>query len=141
MPRSTTQGLLYLSLLQKKLTLLIPYKQTSRNHPFWRTFRVTISSILTLIPLKRKEQVLWYTILRAILRQVIILNGARLSLSYSLSRRRCITCKCQMNKHQIRRIDSYIQLLWRLKRIAKELNRNTAAVKSIQGCWGGYTIY
>ena len=36
-----------------------------------------------------------------------------------------------MNKHQIYRIDSYIQLLWRLKRIARELNRNAAAAKSI----------
>ena len=38
-----------------------------------------------------------------------------------MSRRRRITCERQMNKHQIRRIDSYVQLLWRLKRIAREL--------------------
>ena len=38
-----------------------------------------------------------------------------------------------MNKHQIRRINSYVQLSWRLKRIARELDRNAAAAKSILG--------
>ena len=38
-----------------------------------------------------------------------------------------------MNKHQIRRIDSYVRLLWRLKRIARELNSNAAAVNLYRG--------
>ena len=41
-----------------------------------------------------------------------------------------------MNKHQIYRINSYIRLSWRLKRITGELNKNAAAGESIQGQLG-----
>ena len=45
-----------------------------------------------------------------------------------------------MNRHQIRRINSYVQLSWRLKRIAGELDRNAAELNLYRGNRGGYTI-
>ena len=53
--------------------------------------------------------------------------------SYKMLRRRRIICERQINKHQICRIDSYIQLSWRLKRITREFDRNAVTAKSIQG--------
>ena len=51
----------------------------------------------------------------------------------SLSRRRCITCERQMNKHQIRRIDSYVQLSWKTQEDCWRARQECGCAESIQG--------